>query len=156
MHARQRFLMDEIRRWTLYCGKFTHSSCKAISSSCRVRGCTGRFLILVSKASHICSMGLRSGLLDGQVRGCTLWSSRCWVVILAVWGLAPSCINIVLGTALRNGSTYGSIIWVMYWSAVKFPWTTWRGVLELKVMPPHILSLPPGRCLSLSSMHGSR
>ena len=74
MHARQRFLIADMN----YC-IVRSSICNTILSSCRARGYTRRFLILLSNASHMCSMGLRSGLLDGHV---ILWASKWHTVVL--------------------------------------------------------------------------
>ena len=105
MHAWQRRFIEEIRRWILYCGNLCHSSANACASCPLVRGGAGLFLSLLSKASHMFSIGFKSGLLDGHGSIWTLLLLRCWIVALAVCGRAPSCMKIVPGFLFKNGST---------------------------------------------------
>ena len=79
-------------------------------------------------------------VLDGSLSCChpicvlwgwdlDFWMARtdsvcCSAVTIAVWGLAQASMKIVPWIALRNGSTYGSMIFLMLWSSCQFPWTT--------------------------------
>ena len=53
MHAWQRRLIVDTKRWILYCGNRFHSSFKACSSSARVRGWTGLFYINVQGIPYV-------------------------------------------------------------------------------------------------------
>ena len=60
--------MEAIRCWIVYLGMVSQSSCSTANSSSGVAGGTFCTLRRQSSSSHKCSIGLRSGLSDGQGR----------------------------------------------------------------------------------------
>ena len=64
--ARTRLGIDSIDQRIRSCGILPHSCSRACCSSCRICGAGCRLRRRRSKSSHKCSIGFKSGDLDGQ------------------------------------------------------------------------------------------
>ena len=89
--ARTRLDIDSINRGIRSCRILPHSCARACISSCRVCGAGWRLCTRRSKSSHECSVGFKSGDLDGQGSTVTFWLARKSTVAWAVCGRALSC-----------------------------------------------------------------
>ena len=73
-----------------------HSSINAFLSRARVAGGFRRFLTLLSSSSHMCSIGVKSGLYGGHASGAMLLFARKSWQTRATYGQALSCCRIRL------------------------------------------------------------
>ena len=85
---------------TVRIGMLFHSSINAFLSCARVAGGFRRFLTLLSSSSHMCSIGVKSGLYGGHASGAMLLFARKSSQTRATCGPALSCCRIrFCGTA---------------------------------------------------------
>ena len=143
MTAKQRRRMELVRRRTLSAGMASHSSCRAWRSSAKLVGGCCRALTLLSSWSHRCSMGFRSGDLEGHGSTAIPRFAKWSATILAVCGVAPSCMRVSCGWAAKRGTTESLITLSMYIWAFKFPWINTRPVFWFPKIPPQIITDPP-------------
>ena len=123
----------EAMRWRITsCGMAVHSACKAAASWGRVCGWGCRRRRRRSNSSQRCSMGFKSGDLEGQGRTLMLWCLKKTVVSRAVWGRALSCWKTSL-TFTMMGCTWGLRISSTYRWAVRFPRMCKRSVEAVDV-----------------------
>ena len=64
------------KAFTVRIGMLFHSSINAFLSCARVAGGFRRFLTLLSSSSHMCSIGVKSGLYSGHASGAMLLFAR--------------------------------------------------------------------------------
>ena len=96
------------------------------------------------RISHKCSMHDKSGDIGGHSSRWTPFSCKKLSTILARWGLALSSWNMAFWPIWRRyGTTWGRRISSMYRRPFKFQGTTTRAVLPFKLIPAHIITLPP-------------
>ncbi len=123
-----------------------------------VWGCWRRLTCLPS-SSQQCSIGLRSGDIAGQGKTSTWCCANKFIEILAVWGLALSCWNVIL-CPFTNGTTMGIRMASQYCWAFRMPWTTTRSVQRLYVMPAQTMTEGPPygrRCrMATGALHSPR
>ena len=81
---------------TVRIGMLFHSSINAFLSCARVAGGFRRFLTLLSSSSHMCSIGVKSGLYGGHASGAMLLFARKSWQTRATCGRALSCCRIRL------------------------------------------------------------
>ena len=81
---------------TVRIGMLFHSSINAFLSCARVAGGFRRFLTLLSSSSHMCSIGVKSGLYGGHASGAMLLFARKSWQTRATCGRALSCCRIGL------------------------------------------------------------
>ena len=146
---------ERISRWILSCGMALHSSCSATASCWSVCGCRWRCRTRRSRVSHRCSIGLRSGDLEGHGKTLTLEFCRKVIVARAVWGRALSCWNICLCWSII-GRRWGRNTWSMYRWAVRFPWMITKCDFWLYEMAPQTITLPPPNLSTCRIQLGSK
>ena len=117
---------------TVRIGMLFHSSINAFLSCARVAGGFRRFLTLLSSSSHMCSIGVKSGLYGGHASGAMLLFARKSWQTRETCGRALSCCRIRL-RCCTSGTATGRKISSLYLSAVilprLFPMRQWRRVL---------------------------
>ena len=117
---------------TVRIGMLFHSSINALLSCAGVAGVFRRFLALLSSSSHMCSIGVKSGLYGGHASGAMLLFARKSWQTWATWGRALSCCIIRLRYC-TSGTATGRKISSLYLTAVilprLFPIRQWRRVL---------------------------
>ena len=117
---------------TVRIGMLFHSSINAFLSCARVAGGFRRFLTLLSSSSHMCSIGVKSGLYGGHASGAMLLFARKSWQTRATCGQALSCCRIRL-RCCTSGTATGRKISSLYLTAVilprLFPMRQWRRVL---------------------------
>ena len=90
---------------TVRIGMLFHSSINAFLSCARVAGRFQRFLTLLSSSSHMCSIGVKSGLCCGHASGAMLLFARKSWQTRATCGRALSCCRIRLRCCTSRTAT---------------------------------------------------
>ena len=119
-----------------------HSSIKAFLRCARVAGGFRRFLTLLSSSSHMCSIGVKSGLYGGHASGVMLLFARKSWQTRATCGRAFSCCRIRL-RCCTSGTATGRKISSLYLTAVILPATIINCDFIPWAMPPQIIMEPP-------------
>ena len=148
---------------TVRIGMLFHSSINAFLSCARVAGGFRRFLTLLSSSSHMCSIGVKSGLYGGHASGAMLlFARKCWQT-RATCGRALSCCRIRL-RCCTSGTATGRKISSLYLTAVILPATIINCDFIPWAMPPQTITEPPpkpipfdntgvGKAFSATSVH---
>jgi hypothetical protein len=95
--------------------------------------------------SQICSMGFKSGLMDGQGTEVTASLRRLAVTALERWGLALSSIYtglVASGWFSKWGTTTGCKTSLMYWSPVRLPCMVTKFSLQSWEIHPQTMTEP--------------
>ena len=119
-----------------------HSSINAFLSCARVAGGFRRFLTLLSSSSHMCSIGVKSGLYGGYASGAKLLFARKSWQTRATCGRALSCCRIRL-RCCTSWTTTGRKISSLYLTAVILPATIINCDFIPWAMPPQTITEPP-------------
>ena len=119
-----------------------HSSINAFLSCVRVAGRFRRFLTLLSSSSHMCSIGVKSGLYGGHASGAMLLFARKSWQTPATCGRALSCCRIRL-RCCTSGTATGRKISSLYLTAVILPATIINCDFIPWAMPPQTIMEPP-------------
>ena len=119
-----------------------HSSINAFLSCVRVAGGFRRFLTLLSSSSHMCSIGVKSGLYGGHASGAMLLFARKSWQTRATCGHALSCCRIRL-RCCTSGTATGRKISSLYLTAVILPATIINCDFIPWAMPPQTITEPP-------------
>ena len=119
-----------------------HSSINAFLSCARVAGGFRRFLTLLSSSSHMCSIGVKSGLYGGHASGAMLLFARKSWQTRATCGRALSCCRIRL-RCCTSGTATGRKISSLYLTAVILPATIINCDFIPWAMPPQTITEPP-------------
>ena len=119
-----------------------HSSINAFLSCARVAGRFRRFLTLLSSSSHMCSIGVKSGLYGGHASGAMLLFARKSWQTRATCGRALSCCRIRL-RCCTSGTATGRKISSLYLTAVILPATIINCDFIPWAMPPQTITEPP-------------
>ena len=143
--------MDRIYRRTMLFGRLFHSWSNVAWSCGRFVGWLGRARARLSNSSQMCSIGERSGDIDGHSITFTLFAVKNCVVARAVWGRALSCCSIVTPLPVyMNGKTTGARMSSLYFWALRVPFTVTSWVFPLCEIPPkyHHRTAPKTICLN--------
>ena len=124
---------------TVHIGMLFHSSINAFLSCARVAGGFRRFLTLLS---HMCSIGVKSGLYGGHASGAMLLFARKSWQTRATCGRALSCCRIRL-RCCTSGTATGCNISSLYLTAVILPATIINCDFFPWAMPPQTITEPP-------------
>ena len=108
----------------------------------RVAGGFRRFLTLLSSSSHMCSIGVKSGLYGGHASGAMLLFARKSWQTRATCGRALSCCRIRL-RCCTSGTATGRKISSLYLTAVILPATIINCDIIPWAMPPQTITEPP-------------
>ena len=127
---------------TVRIGMLFHSSINAFLSCARVAGWFRRFLTLLSSSSHMCSIGVKSGLYGGHASGAMLLFARKSWQTRATCGRALSCCRIRL-RCCTSGTATGRKISSLYLTAVILPATIINCDFIPWAMPPQTITEPP-------------
>ena len=127
---------------TVCIGMLFHSSINAFLSCARVAGGFRRFLTLLSSSSHMCSIGVKSGLYSGHASGAMLLFARKSWQTRATCGRALSCCRIRL-RCCTSGTATGRKISSLYLTAVILPATIINCDFIPWAMPPQTITEPP-------------
>ena len=127
---------------TVHIGMLFHSSINAFLSCARVAGGFRRFLTLLSSSSHMCSIGVKSGLYGGHASGAMLLFARKSWQTRATCGRALSCCRIRL-RCCTSGTATGRKISSLYLTAVILPATIINCDFIPWAMPPQTITEPP-------------
>ena len=119
-----------------------HSSINAFLSCARVAGGFRRFLTLLSSSSHMCSIGVKSGLYGSHASGAMLLFARKSWQTRATCGRALSCCRIRL-RCCTSGTATGRKISSLYLTAVILPATITNCDFIPWAMPPQTITEPP-------------
>ena len=122
-----------------------HSSINAFLSCARVAGGGGgfrRFLTLLSSSSHMCAIGVKSGLYGGHASGAMLLFARKSWQTRATCGRALSCCRIRL-RCCTSGTATARKISSLYLTAVILPATIINCDFIPWAMPPQTIMEPP-------------
>ena len=101
-----------------------------------------RFLTLLSRLSHMCSIGVKSGLYGGHASGAMLLFARKSWQTRATCGRALSCCRIRL-RCCTSGTATGRSISSLYFTAVILPATIINCDFIPWAMPPQTITEPP-------------
>ena len=123
-------------------GMLFHSSINAFLSCTRVAGEFRCFLTLLSRSSHMCSIGVKSGLYGGHASGAMLLFARKSWQTRATCGWALSCCRIRL-RCCTSGTATGRKIPSLYLTAVILPATIINCDFIPWAMPPQTITEPP-------------
>ena len=126
---------------TVRIGMLFHSSINVLSCA-RVAGGFRRFLTLLSSSSHMCSIGVKSGLYGGHASGAMLLFARKSWQTRATCGWALSCCRIRL-RCCTSGTATGRKISSLYLTAVILPATIINCDFIPWAMPPQTIREPP-------------
>ena len=107
-----------------------------------LRGGFRRFLTLLSSSSHMCSIGVKSGLYGGHASGAMLLFARKSWQIRATCGRALSCCRIRL-RCCTSGTATGRKISSLYLTAAILPATIINCDFIPWAMPPQTITEPP-------------
>lgn len=102
--------------------------------------------VWLSCLSHPIHIGLRSWLHGGQSSKRMLFPCIICSVVLAVWGVAFSCIRTIPRFALICGIVTGWRIKFLYLAAFRFWWIGTIGVFVFYDISAHIITEPPPNC----------
>ena len=127
---------------TVRIGMLFHSSINAFLSCARVAGGFRRFLTLLSSSSHMCSIGVKSGLYGGHASGAMLLFARKSWQTRATCGRALSFCRIRL-RCCTSGTATGRKISSLYHAAVILPATIINCDFIPWAMPPQTITEPP-------------
>ena len=105
---------------TVGIGMLFHLPINAFLICARVAGGFRRFLTLLSSSSHMCSIGVKSGLYGGHASGAMLLFARKSWQTRATCGRALSCCRIRL-RCCTSGTATGRKISSLYLTAVNCP-----------------------------------
>ena len=105
-------LIELTKALTVRIGMLFYSSIKAFLSCGRVAGGFRCFLTLLSSSSHMCSIGVKSGLYGGHASGAMLLFARKSQQTRATCGRALSCYCYTSGiaTGRKISSLYLTIV----------------------------------------------
>ena len=137
-----------------------HSSINAFLSCARVAGGFRRFLTLLSSSSHMCCIGVKSGLYGGHASGAMLLFARKSWQTRATCGRALSCCRIRL-RCCTSGTATGRKISSLYLTAVYCPQQKSTVILSCEQCPPPpspptITEPPPNRSRSTTQASAKR
>ena len=133
-----------------------HSSINAFLSCARVAGGFRRFLTLLSSSSHMCSIGVKSGLYGGHASGAMLLFARKSWQTRATCGRALSCCRIRL-LCCTSGTATGHKILSLYLTAVILPAKIINCDFIPWAMPPQTITEPsPNRSRSTTQASAKR
>ena len=127
---------------TVCIGILFHSSINAFLSCARVAGRFRCFLTLLSSSSHMCSIGVKSGLYGGHASDAMLLFARKSWQTRATCGRALSCCRIRL-RCCTSGTATGRKILSLYLTAVILPATIIKCDFIPWAMPPQTITEPP-------------
>ena len=105
---------------TVRIGMLFHSSINAFLSCARVAGGFRRFLTLLPSSSHMCCIGVKSGLYGGHASGAMLLFARKSWQTRATCGRALSCCRIRLRCCI-SGTATGRKISSLYLTDLIWP-----------------------------------
>ena len=127
---------------TVRIGMLFNSSINAFLSCARVAGGFRRFLTLLSSSSHMCSIGVKSGLYGGHASGAMLLFARKSWQTRATCARALSCCRIRL-RCCTSGTATGRKISSLYLTAVILPAAIINCDFIPWAMPPQTITEPP-------------